>query len=88
VRSPRRGSPAPRLLTPRGSSSAAVEVTKLDVREDSLRFVSMTRHFRHRGDVLNKPTITSTLSSPLAGVVELHASHFLVRLSMRSISHL
>jgi hypothetical protein len=88
VRSSRGGSLAPHPLTPPAPFSAAVEVTKLDVREDSLRFVSMTRHFRHRGDVLNKPTITSTLSSPLAGVVELHASHFLVRLSLRAISHL
>jgi hypothetical protein len=63
-------------------SRAAVEVAKLTVRPDSLRAVAATRHFRHRGDILNKPTITIDLSSPSKDVVEFSASHFLVSQSL------
>ncbi|EIN12487.1 sugar hydrolase [Punctularia strigosozonata HHB-11173 SS5] len=55
----------------------AVEVSKLTVTPESLRALTTTRHIRHRGDTLNKPTITVTLTSPLEGVVELTATHFL-----------
>jgi alpha-D-xyloside xylohydrolase len=46
----------------------------------------MTKHFSHRGDVLNKPTITCELTSPLSDVVEFSAAHFLVRSSPSCVS--
>ncbi|KZT35382.1 hypothetical protein SISSUDRAFT_1064529 [Sistotremastrum suecicum HHB10207 ss-3] len=50
---------------------------------EGLRAVCTTRHIRHRGDTLNKPTITLELSSPGAkgteDILELRASHFLAR---------
>jgi alpha-D-xyloside xylohydrolase len=62
---------------------AAIEVAKLTVREDGIRAVAATKHFRHRGDTLNKATLTCDLSSPLRDVVEFTAAHFLVRMSVR-----
>jgi hypothetical protein len=62
---------------------AAIEVAKLTVREDGIRAVAATKHFRHRGDTLNKATLTCDLSSPLRDVVEFTAAHFLVRTPLR-----
>lgn len=59
----------------------AVEVSKLTIRKEGIRVVAATKHFRHRGDTLNKATITVDLSSPMKDVVEFSASHFLVCLS-------
>ncbi|KAF8578188.1 glycoside hydrolase family 31 protein [Ramaria rubella] len=54
---------------------------------ETLRALCTTRHIRHRGDTLNKPTITVELSSPglagLADVLELKASHFLGRSALK-----
>jgi alpha-D-xyloside xylohydrolase len=42
-----------------------------------IRAVCSTKHIRHRGDLLNKPTITLQLTSPAPGVIGIEASHFL-----------
>ncbi|GJJ10876.1 hypothetical protein Clacol_005104 [Clathrus columnatus] len=73
--------------------NSAVEVSKLTVLEaqqsgvggldsksKALRALCTTRHVRHRGDTLNKPTITVEVASPGASgckdVLELRAYHF------------
>ena len=54
-----------------------------DSRSRALRALCTTRHVRHRGDTLNKPTINVELSSPgssgISDVLEFRASHFKVR---------
>jgi hypothetical protein len=72
----------PPSSTERVQCRAAIEVAKLTVREDGIRAVAATKHFRHRGDTLNKATLTCDLSSPLRDVVEFTAAHFLVRVSL------
>ena len=54
----------------------AVEVGDLTVTDDSIRALCTIRHVRDRGDTLNKPTITISLSSPCPGIVAGTATHF------------
>jgi alpha-D-xyloside xylohydrolase len=54
----------------------AVEVGDLSVTDESIRALCTIRHVRDRGDTLNKPTITVSISSPCAGVVAASATHF------------
>jgi hypothetical protein len=55
-----------------------------------LKALCTTRHIKHRGDTLNKPTITVELSSPdtqgLRDVLELKATHFKVEFNSYHIS--
>lgn len=63
-------------------------VDKLGDRSKALRALCTTRHIRHRGDTLNKPTVTVEISSPgLSGcsdVLELKAYHFQVSIVFSS----
>lgn len=50
--------------------------------EPHIRAVCTTRHIKHRGDLINKPTITVKVTSPSAGVFAVEARHFLGRSNM------
>ncbi|KAK7398744.1 31 glycoside hydrolase [Neonectria punicea] len=55
----------------------AVEVAQTtEPNPGELRALCTTTHIRHRGDTLNHPTITLSLSSPAEGVVACSAVHF------------
>lgn len=42
-----------------------------------IRAICSSRHIRHRGDLLNKPTITLTVTSPAPGIIGIETAHFL-----------
>ena len=44
--------------------------------EPHIRAICSTKHIRHRGDLLNKPTITVQITSPAPGIIGIEASHF------------
>ncbi|CZR50263.1 related to glucosidase II, alpha subunit [Phialocephala subalpina] len=55
----------------------AVEVGGVThLRGNEIRALCTTRHIRDRGDTLNKPTITVTLSSPAPNIIACTATHF------------
>ena len=64
------------LLQPGISAHYASEVYAVEQRGDSLVLLATTRPIRHRGDTLQGPTLTVTLSSPLPGVIRVQAQHF------------
>lgn len=45
-------------------------------RTPHIRAICSTKHIRHRGDLLNKPTITVELTSPGPGIIGIEATHF------------
>lgn len=47
--------------------------------EPHIKAICSTRHIRHRGDLLNKPTITVKVTSPGPGIIGIEASHFHAR---------
>lgn len=47
--------------------------------EPHVRALCTTRHIKHRGDLINKPTITVTVTSPAPGIIGVEAQHFLGR---------
>ncbi len=54
----------------------AVEVGDLTLQDDTIRALCTIRHVKDRGDTLNKPTITVSLSSPSPGILACSATHF------------
>lgn len=44
--------------------------------EPHIRAICTTRHIKHRGDLINKPTITVTVTSPAPGIIGIEARHF------------
>jgi len=54
----------------------AQEAYDLDVTDGQLRVTAPTKVIAHRGDVLNRPTLTVTVSSPLPGVARIRVDHF------------
>ncbi|QJU54892.1 alpha-xylosidase [Herbiconiux sp. KACC 21604] len=54
----------------------AQEAYDIDDRGDSLVVSAPTKVIEKRGDVLNRPLLTVTLSSPLEGVVRVRIEHF------------
>jgi alpha-D-xyloside xylohydrolase len=55
----------------------AVEVSDVThPRGNEIKALCTTRHIRDRGDTLNKPTITITLSSPASNIIACTATHF------------
>lgn len=45
----------------------------------TLRALFHTRQVKSRGDTLNKPTLTTTISSPAPGIIKVETSHFTSR---------
>jgi len=64
------------LLQPGVSAHYAAETYAVDVHEDRLVVLATTRPIKHRGDTLQGPTLTLTLSSPQAGVIRVRVEHF------------
>ncbi len=64
------------LLQPGVSAHYAAEAYAVEVRDDRLVVLATTRPIKHRGDTLQGPTLTVTLSSPLEGVVRVSVEHF------------
>lgn len=55
----------------------AVEVSDVTyLHGNEIRALCTTRHIRDRGDTLNRPTITITLSSPASNIIACTATHF------------
>lgn len=54
----------------------AREVHDIEVRGDELVITAPTAVITHRGATLNRPTLTVTLFSPLAGVIGVRVEHF------------
>lgn len=44
--------------------------------EPHVRAICTTKHIRQRGDMINHPTITVTVTSPAAGIIGIEAVHF------------
>jgi alpha-D-xyloside xylohydrolase len=64
------------LLQPGVSAHYATETYAVDVHEDRLVVLATTRPIKHRGDTLQGPTLTLTLSSPQPGVIRVRVEHF------------
>ncbi len=52
------------------------EAYDIEERERSLVVTAPTKVIERRGDTLNRPTLTTTLSSPLPGVIRVRIEHF------------
>jgi alpha-D-xyloside xylohydrolase len=64
------------MLQPGIAAHYASEAYAVEAHADRIVVLATTRPIRHRGDTLQGPTLTVTLSSPLAGVIRVHAEHF------------
>ena len=63
-------------LRPGVTAHYAQEAYDLDERNGSLVVTAPTKVIRSRGDVLNLPTLTVTLTSPLPGIIGVRIEHF------------
>jgi alpha-D-xyloside xylohydrolase len=63
-------------LQPDTSVLYAREAYDVDVVDDTLVVTAPTQVIQTRGDTLNRPTLTVTLSSPLEGVIGVRIEHF------------
>jgi alpha-D-xyloside xylohydrolase len=64
------------MLQPGVTAHYAVEAHAVDVHDDRLVVLATTRPIKHRGDTLQGPTLTVTISSPLDGVVRVSVEHY------------
>ncbi|MFZ5547272.1 MAG: alpha-xylosidase [Pseudomonadota bacterium] len=64
------------LLQPGVSAHYATEAYAVEAHDDRLVVLATTRPIKHRGDTLQGPTLTVTLSSPMEGVVRVAVEHF------------
>jgi len=64
------------MLQPGVSAHYACEAYAVETRDDTLVVLATTRPIKHRGDTLQGPTLTVTLSSPLPGVIRVSVEHF------------
>src|SRR4051812_6545536 len=64
------------LLQPGAAAHYAAQAYAVEVQGDKLVVLATTRPIRHRGDTLQGPTLTLTLSSPMAGVIQVNVKHF------------
>jgi len=64
------------MLQPGVAAHYATEAYAVQVFEDRLVVLATTRPIKHRGDTLQGPTLTITISSPLAGAVRISVEHF------------
>ncbi|KAL4875128.1 glycosyl hydrolases family 31-domain-containing protein [Aspergillus karnatakaensis] len=54
----------------------AVETVVAETRGDALHFVTSSKPINHRGDTLNNPTLTHSLTSPIDNVIHLSSTHW------------
>lgn len=64
------------MLQPGVAAHYATEAYAIEVHEDRLVVLATTRPIKHRGDTLQGPTLTVTLSSPLEGVIRVSVEHY------------
>jgi alpha-D-xyloside xylohydrolase len=64
------------LLQPGVSAHYAAEAYTVERHDDRIVVLATTRPIKHRGDTLQGPTLTVTLSSPAEGVVRVSVEHF------------
>jgi len=64
------------MLQPGVTAHYAAEAYAVEVHDDALVVLATTRPIKHRGDTLQGPTLTLTLSSPMAGVIRVRIEHF------------
>ncbi|EOO00370.1 putative family 31 glycosyl alpha-glucosidase protein [Phaeoacremonium minimum UCRPA7] len=65
----------------------AVETVKAEARVDSLHFVTAAKPIIHRGDILNNPTLTHKISSPIDDVLLVSSTHWKAQKSITSGPH-
>lgn len=56
--------------------SSPLEVRDYEIGEDSLTLYAPGKHIRHRGDTLDGPLFTITLSAPMNDVIKVRLEHF------------
>jgi alpha-D-xyloside xylohydrolase len=64
------------MLQPGVAAHYATEAYAVEAHDDRLVVLATTRPIKHRGDTLQGPTLTVTLSSPMEGVVRVSVEHF------------
>ena len=64
------------LLQPGVAAHYATQAYAVEAHHDRLVVLATTRPIRHRGDTLQGPTLTLTLSSPMPGVIRVRVEHF------------
>jgi alpha-D-xyloside xylohydrolase len=64
------------MLQPGVAAHYAAEAYAVEVHADRLVVLATTRPIKHRGDTLQGPTLTVTLSSPLSGVIRVSVEHY------------
>jgi alpha-D-xyloside xylohydrolase len=64
------------LLQPGVAAHYATQAYAVEAHHDRLVVLATTRPIRHRGDTLQGPTLTLTLSSPMPGVIRVRTEHF------------
>ena len=64
------------LLQPGVAAHYAIQAYAVEVDHGKLIVLATTRQIRHRGDTLQGPTLTLTLSSPMEGVIQVSVKHF------------
>ena len=64
------------LLQPGAAAHYASEAYAVEAHDDKLVVLATTRPIKHRGDTLQGPTLTVTLSSPMEGVIRVSVEHF------------
>jgi len=64
------------LLQPGVAAHYATQAYAVEAHHDRLVVLATTRPIRHRGDTLQGPTLTLTLSSPMPGVIRVKTEHF------------
>lgn len=64
------------MLQPGVAAHYASEAYAVDIHDDKLVVLVTTRPIKHRGDTLQGPTLTLTLSSPMEGVIRVSVVHY------------
>lgn len=64
------------MLQPGVAAHYAAEAYEVEAHADRLVVLATTRPIKHRGDTLQGPTLTVTLSSPLPGVIRVSVAHY------------
>jgi len=64
------------MLQPGVQAHYAAEAYAVEAHADRLVVLATTRPIKHRGDTLQGPTLTVTLSSPLPGIVRVQVQHY------------
>lgn len=64
------------MLQPGVAAHYAAEAYAVEAHADRLVVLATTRPIKHRGDTLQGPTLTVTLTSPMSGVIRVSVEHY------------